>query len=167
MEKIRLNNYIGDELEEDFANFDLTEIKDVLDTLANYNTIDIAHSEMLQQKSLRGADIISEYLGKVVKTTSYLESKINATKNKVALEYQAPEGIRTTAEMKKNAGESSLEVEALQIRLGKAKAGKIVLEKKYELLLKAHYFYKEITMSFIKTLGVKSVNSEDVAEGYR
>jgi len=166
-EKVTLGQFIGDELEENFANFDLTEIQLVLSKLEQGEPIDLAHAEMLQQQALRGADILTEYLGKIVKTVGYLESKINSTKNAVSLAYQAPDNVRTTVEMRRWAGESSPEVEVVQIKLAKAKASKMVLEKKYDILIKSHYFYKEIAMGIRKTiLGYSPMATEKVPEGY-
>lgn len=166
-EKITLGKFIGDELEENFADFDLTEIQSVLLKLEQEEPIDLAHAEMLQQQALRGADIVTEYLGKIVKTVSYLEIKINSTKNKVSLEYQDPNGNRTTSEMKKWAGESSPEVEIIQIKLAKAKGSKVVLEKKYDILIKSHHHFKEIATGLRKTiLGYNSNTTEKVPEGY-
>lgn len=163
---VRLGDFLGNELEEDFANFDLTEIQQVLVQLQYTDAIDLAHVELLQQQSLRAADILTEYLGKIVKTVGYLETKVNSTKNKVSLAYQAPEG-RTTTDMKIWAGAASPEVEEISIALSKAKASKIVLEKKYDLLIKSHHHYKDIALGLRKTiLGYSPVMSEKVPEGY-
>lgn len=151
-QQVRLGDLLGDELEEEFVNFDLTEIQQVLSKLQYTDAIDLAHAELLQQQALRGADILTEYLGKIVKTVGYLESKVNSTKNKVSLEYQAPDGSRTTADMRKWAGESSPEVEEVQIRLAKAKASKMVLEKKYDILIRSHHHYKDIAAGLRKTI---------------
>ncbi len=168
MDKVSLKDFLGDQMEEDFLQFDLTDIQEVLQSLAEETAHDLAHAELLQQKSLRGADILSEYLCKIVKTVSYLETKINSTKNKVSLEYMAPEGLRTTSEMKKWAGESSPIVEELQIRLAKAKASKVVLEKKYDILIKSHHHFKDISAGMRKTiLGYNNTtDKEKVPEGY-
>lgn len=167
-QKVRLGDFIGDELEEEFVNFDLTEIQQVLTKLQYTDAIDLSHAELLQQQALRGADVLTEYLGKVVKTVGYLESKVNTVKNKVSLEYQAPDGSRTTADMRKWAGESSAEVEDVQIRLAKAKASKMVLEKKYDILIKSHHHYKDIAAGLRKTvLGyTHMVTQEKIPEGY-
>jgi len=166
-QQVRLGDLLGQDLEEEFVNFDLTEIQNVLQSLHETDAVDLAHAEILQQLSLRGADIVSEYLGKVVKTVGYLEAKVNSTKNKVSLEYTAPDGARTTADMKKWAGESSKEVEEVQIRLAKAKASKIVLEKKYDILIRSHHHYKDIASGLRRTiLGYAPVNREKIPEGY-
>jgi len=167
MEQVKLRDLIGDQMDESFLDFDLTEIHEVLQTLAEQGVADLAHAELLQQKSLRGADILSEFLGRVVKTVTYLETKINRTKNKVSLDYKAPEG-RTTSEMKKWAGESSPDVEELYILLSKAKASKIVLEKKYDILIKSHHFYKDIATGLRKSiLGYSTtIETEKIPEGY-
>jgi len=171
MEKkvVTLADIVGDDLEEEFSKFDLTEIQAVLIRLSDVDAIDIAHAELLQQQALRGADILCGYLGKIVKTVGYLEARVNSTKNKASLDYQAPEG-KTTADMKKWAGESSSVVEDIQIKLAKAKGSKLVLEKKYDILIKSHHHYKDIAAGLRKTiLGYSpgaGVPSEKVPEGY-
>jgi hypothetical protein len=166
--RVVLSDFLGDNLEENFLDFDLTEIQDVLDVLAENTAHDLAHAEMLQQKALRGADILSEYLCKIVKTVSYLEAKINSAKNRAALNYTAPDGSRTTSDMKKWYSESAPEVEELQIRLAKAKASKVVLEKKYDVLIKSHHHYKDIASGIRKTiLGITPQSCEKIPEGYQ
>jgi len=151
-EKITLGAMIGTKLEEEFVSFDLTEIQEILNGLQNTNAIDLAHAEALQQRALRGADIITEYLAKLVKTVSYLESKYNSTKNKMSLEYKATDGSRTTVEMKKWAGEAAPEVEELAIKLAQAKGSKSILEKKYDILIKLHHHYKDIATGLRKSI---------------
>lgn len=166
---VRLGDFLGNELEEDFANFDLTEIQHVLERLQDTDAIDLAHAELLQQQALRGADVITEYLGKIVKTVGYLETKVNSTKNSVSLAYQAPDGARTTADMKKWAGESAPEVEEVQIKLAKAKGSKLVLERKYEILVKSHHHFKDIASGLRKTIlgySLGTTTTEKIPEGY-
>jgi hypothetical protein len=166
-EKIYLSRFVGSSLEEEFESFDLTEIQWVLEKLRNTDAVDLVHAEFLQQQSLRGADILTEYLGKIVKTVGYLEAKVNSTKNKASLDYQSPDGSRTTIEMRKWAGESSKEVEDLQIRLAKAKASKAVIEKKYDILIRAHHHYKDIASGLKRTiLGYVPAEKTKVAEGW-
>lgn len=151
-EKVLLSQLVGDELEEEFKNFDLTEIQKVLGRLADTDSVDLAHAELLQQQALRGADILSEYLAKIIKTTTYLESKMNAVKNRASLDYKAPDGSKVTADMRKWAGESSPEVEVIATKLAYAKGSKAVLEKKYDILIKAHHFYKELSSSIKRSI---------------
>lgn len=167
-QQVRLGDLLGSELEEDFANFDLTEIQQVLVMLQETDAIDLVHAEQLQQQALRGADVIVEHLGKIVKTVGYLEAKVASTKNKVSLDYQAPDGAKTTLDMKKWAGESSPEVEIVQIKLAKAKGSKLVLERKYELLVKSHHHFKDIAAGLRRTiLGYSSgTPTEKVPDGY-
>jgi hypothetical protein len=167
-QQVRLGDLLGDELEEEFVRFDLTEIQQVLTKLQYTDAIDLAHAELLQQQSLRGADILTEYLGKIVKTVGYLETKVNATKNKAALNYQEPNGNRTTSDMKKWFSESAPEVEEVQIKLAKAKASKMVLEKKYDILIRSHHHYKDIAAGLRKTiLGYSPTQlKEKIPEGY-
>lgn len=167
-QQVRLGDFIGTEQEAKFLDFDLTEIQQVLGRLQETEAIDLAHAELLQQQSLRGADLLTEYLGKIVKTVGYLEAKVNSTKNRVAKDYTAPDGSRTTVDMKKWAGEASPEVEALQIKLAEAKASKIVLERKYEILVKSHHHFKDIAQGLRRTiLGYSQGAPQDkVPEGY-
>lgn len=166
-QQVRLGDLLGSNLEEEFKNFDLTEIQDVLSQLQMTDAIDLAHAEHLQQKALRGADILAEYLAKIVKTVAYLESQVNSTKNRVSLDYVAPDGSRTTVDMKKWAGESSPEVEKVQIKLAEAKGAKMALERKYEILVKSHHHFKDISAGLRRTiLGYSSGTSEKTPEGY-
>lgn len=163
-----LGNLIGSELEEHFQSFDLTEIQEVLIELQSTEVIDLAHAENLQRLALRGADILSEYLGKMVKTVSYLESQLNKIKNKAALEYKVQDG-KTTMDLRKFAAEASPEVEEVNIKLAKAKAGKLVLEKKYDILIRSHHYYKDLAAGYKKTiLGHTSINPtrEKAPEGW-
>jgi len=152
VKQITLGDCLGSQSEEKFADFDLTSVQLVLDALANTDAIDLSHAEYLQQQALRGADIITEFLAKIVKTVGYLETKVNSVKNRVCLEYQAPEGTRTTTDMKIWAGNSSPEVEAVQIRLASAKASKMYLEHKFDLMVKSHHHYKEIASGLRRTV---------------
>ena len=165
---VRLGDLLGNEAEVDYRNFDLSEVQQVLDNLRDIDAIDLAHAELLQQQSLRGADVLAEYLGKIVKTVGYLEAKVSSTKNKVSLEFQAPDGSRTTLDMKKWAGESSPEVEKVQIKLADAKGSKVFLEKKYDILIKAHHHFKDIASGLRRTiLGYSQSTTQDkVPEGY-
>lgn len=165
---IRVSDLVGALGTDEFLDFDLTEVQTVLNNLQTIEAIDLAHAELLSQQSLRCADILSEYLAKMVKTVSYLEGKINSTKNKISLEYTAPDGARTTVEMKKWAGESSLTVEGLQEKLAGAKGTKSLLEKKYDIVIKAHHHYKDIAAGLRRTiLGYKPGATEATApEGY-
>ena len=170
MSKITMGSLLGMELEENFLEFDLTEIQSILASLSDTDVIDLAHAEFLQKQTLRGADIVSEYLGKLIKTTSYLESKMNSVKNKVALNYKAEDG-RTTAEMKKWAGESSEEVAELAALMARGKGSKSVLEKKYDILIKSHHYYKDLGTSL--RLGIvgtgtrkQSNDRSSVADGW-
>lgn len=166
-QRVRLGDLLGSELEEEFSNFDLTEIQFLLATLAESDPIDLMHAERLQQLALRGADILTEYLGKIVKTVSYLEGKINSVKNKVSLEYKAPDGSKTTTDMKIWAAGCAPEVDEINLKLSKAKASKVVLEKKYDILIRSHHHYKDIASGLRKTiLGYNIPATNNIPEGY-
>jgi len=156
-EKITLSQVMGTENIEDFGNFDITIVRRVLAALARDEAIDIAHAEMLQQKTLYAADVIIEYIAKLVKTVGYLESKVSTVKNKVSLEYEKAGGAKTTVEMKKQAGECDPQVEELSMKLAKTKGAKVFLERKYEILIKAHHYYKDIASNQKK--GIVSSNT--------
>jgi hypothetical protein len=165
-QQVSLGQFLGTQLEEDFTQFDITDVQQVLLSLSDVNAIDLAHAELLQQQALRAADLLTEYLGKIVKTIGYLETKINTAKNKASLEYQAPEG-RTTTDMRLWAGASAPEVETLSIKLSVAKGAKMALEKKYDILVKSHHHYKDIAQGLRKTiLGYSSLPSEKIPVGY-
>lgn len=165
--QVRLGDFLGTAQEEDFAAFDMTEIQQVLENLREVDAIDLSHAELLQQQALRAADILTEYLCKIVKTLGYLETKVNSTKNKVSLEYKDPEGARTTLDMKKWAADVSPEVEKVQNKLAAAKGVKLLLDKKYDILIKSHHHYKDIAAGLRKTvLGYNPVASEKFPEGY-
>ena len=166
MEKVILKDLMGEKLEEDFLDFDLTEIQAVLKHLKQQDPIDLSHAELLQQQSLRALDIITEYVGKIVKTVSYLESRISTVKNRTSLEYTSPDGGKVTMEMRKFAGEASKEVEELQMKLAHAKGSKAYLDKKFSTLSSAHYFYKEITAGIRKTIVGYSPMKEKTPEGW-
>ena len=165
---VRLGDLLGNELEVEFQDFDLSEVQIVLDNLQDIDAIDLAHAELLQQQALRGADVLIEYLAKIVKTVGYLEAKVTSTKNKVSLEYKDPDGLKTTLDMKKWAGEASPEVIEVQTKLASAKGSKLYLERKYEILIKAHHHFKDIAAGLRRTiLGYSlSATTEKVPAGY-
>lgn len=166
-QQVRLGDLLGDTMEEEFVNFDITEIQQVLDNLRDIDAIDLAHAELLQQQSLRAADILVEYLAKIVKTVAHLEAKVNSTKNRVSMDYTTPDGSRVTLDMRKWAAEVSPEVVEVQDRLAKAKGSKVFLERKYEILVKAHHHFKDIASGMRKTiLGYSSGTSEPTPPGY-
>lgn len=156
-EKILVSTILGDDIEDNFFDFDITEIQEISTSLQNVDAIDLPHAELLSQQTLRCADILSGYLGKLTKIVSWLDSKVSSAKNKASLDYEAPAG-RTTAEMRKWAGETSPEVESLQSQLAKAKGGKVFLEKKFDVMIKAHHHYKDLATGLRKTiLGYRDV----------
>ena len=149
---VLLKDILGENFDDEFMNFDLTEVQNILSELQDTNAIDLAHAEMLQQQALRCADILSEYLSRVVKVVSYLESKLNSVKNKAALNYKPEDGARVTADMRKFASEIAPEVEAVSAAIAKARGSKVLLEKKYDILIKSHHHYKEISSGIRQTL---------------
>jgi hypothetical protein len=146
-----IRDVIGDDAEDDFLNFDLSEIRNLSDALQMMEGIDLPQAEKLAQNSLRCADILCEYLAKLAKTVGYLESKLNSARNKESLNYENPKG-KTTAEMRKMAGELSPEVEELQLKIAKAKGSKSLVEKKFDIAIKSHHHFKDMAGSLRKTI---------------
>jgi hypothetical protein len=166
-QQVRLGDLMGSSRIENFRDFDLTEVQQVLIQLKDIDAIDLSHAELLQQQALRGADILAEYMAKMVKTVAHLEAELNKTRNKVSLEYVAPDGARTTVDMKKWAGECSPEVVAVQEQIAEAKGSKVFIERKYEILVKAHHHFKDIAAGLRKTiLGYSSGTTEPPPPGY-
>lgn len=151
MSEFVLSNILGTNQEEDFENFDLKEIQEILLELRNTEPFDLAHGELMQQRALRGADVCSEFIGKLQKTISYLETKASSAKNRAALDYKGKENEKVTMDMRKFVAESDSAVEDYLLKLAKAKGAKALLDKKYELLLKQHHFVKEICIGFKKS----------------
>jgi hypothetical protein len=150
-----LGQLIGNSMTDEFEAFDISEIQNILKYLGSETAIDIGHAEVLQQKTLYAADLITDYLAKLVKMVSFLESKISSVKNKTSLEYKSPDG-KTTGEMRKFAGEASADVEELSMQLAKAKGAKMALEKKFDILIKMHHFYKDISSNQRKGIAVSN-----------
>lgn len=150
--KITVADLIGDGLEDAFLNFDVTEAQNLLAKLQDTNVPDLAHAEYLQQEALRCADILTEYVAKLVKTIHYLDSQVSRTKADKALNYTPPTGVRLSIELRKMAGESAQEVQDLQEKLAKAKGSKVALDRKYEIVVKAHHHYKDIASGFRRTM---------------
>lgn len=145
MAKILLGDLLGNNDIEKFEDFDLTEVQNVLKSLSNEDPFDIAHCMWLQGRALCGAELLIDMSAKMIKTIGFLETKINSLKNKCALEYKGPgDGIRITAELRKNAGECDPKVEELSLLLAKSKGAKQAIDKKLDLILKTHYHYKEL-----------------------
>lgn len=151
-DRVTVADLIGNSDEDKFLDFDLTEVQNLVSNLQSLGVDDLGHAMHLQQQALRCADILSEYLGKIVKTISFLDAKLSSKKNSAALNYSPPQGARLSIELRKMAGESDPEVEELQVKLAKAKGTKSVLEKKYDIVIKAHHHYKDIAMGLRKTI---------------
>lgn len=52
-QQLKLGDFLGNELEEDFMSFDMSEIQEVLNNLKSIDAIDLPHAELLQQQALR------------------------------------------------------------------------------------------------------------------
>jgi len=150
--KITVGDVLGDSLEDAYLNFDITEIQELVGRLQNTNVPDLAHAEYLQQQALRCADILSEYIAKLVKTIHYLDSEVSRVKNQTALNYTPKDGTRMSIELRKMAGEASQEVNDLQIKVARAKGSKVILDKKYEIIIKSHHHYKDIASGLRRTM---------------
>jgi len=148
--QITLKQVLGDKDYEDFDEFDITEAQQVLRKLSIDRPMDLGDYEKLQQQSLYAADLLIGFIAKLNKTVYLLETKINSRKNAISLNYKASDG-KTTAEMRKSAGECDEETGKLNEQIGKAKGAKLYLDKKYELLIKSHHHFKDLASSIRNT----------------
>jgi hypothetical protein len=64
------------------------------------------------------------------------------------------------------AGESSDELLALETSLAKAKGAKALLEKKYEIIIKSHHYYKDIANGLRMTVQGRYGGSSSDYSGY-
>jgi hypothetical protein len=151
-QQITVADIIGTSDEDQFMEFNLTEVQALVSNLQSLGVDDVTQAENLQQQALRCADILAEYIGKLIKTVAFLEAKANSKKNSVALRYEVSGGVKTSIELKKMAGEADPEVEDLQLKIAKAKGAKAVIEKKYDIVIKAHHHYKDMAAGMRKTI---------------
>lgn len=157
-----IREMLGDDSDaESILSFDLAPIQDALVDLSDTQATDIAHAEFLQKRCLFAADSLCEYIGRLVKLISYLDNKINSTRNRSALNYKTPDGTKVTADMRLFASKSA-DVDDLENILSKAKGAKVLLDRKYEILIKAHHFYKEVASGYKGVM--KSTNATSYIE---
>ena len=161
----KVKDVLGELLEEDFLEFDISGIQSVLQKLRTIDVPDLAHAEFLQQESLRGADMLSEFLARMVKVTSYLESKVSSVRNAYALNYTTPDGSKVTNEMRTFASKACVEAGEIEEKLAKAKGTKVLLEKKLDILIKAHHHYKDIAQGLKRGI-VSHSQGNEIPEGY-
>jgi hypothetical protein len=142
--RVTVNDYIDGDLDGAILNFSLVEVQEVINALQSEDTPTIVEAEKLQLMALRGADILSEIIGKLHKTIHYLDAKTASVKNKASLNFVPPAGVRDSIELRKIAGTASDELLDVEISLSKAKGAKALLEKKYEIIIKSHHYYKDV-----------------------
>lgn len=153
-EIVTVKDIIGNGFDDEFEDFDMTEIQELVSELQSNQLPDLASSEYMMQRSLRCADLIGEYLCKLVKLVSYYEALANKTKYAVALAYEDPKGGKTTQEAKKWAGESSVELLEIEIKIAKIKGAKAVLEKKFEIVIRMFHSIKDMASGMRKSLSM-------------
>jgi vacuolar-type H+-ATPase subunit I/STV1 len=153
-----VKDLIGD-IDDDYINYDISEIENILESLNDTEAIDIAHAEYLQQQALRCADLLSVYLSRITKVSYYLDSLLNYEKNKCALDYKDPAGNKVTADQRKYASESTPEVLKLIKQLSIVKGTKVLIEKKYDILIKTHHHYKDIASGIRKSIVSTDTNN--------
>jgi hypothetical protein len=151
---IRVKDFFKDnEPDEIFLDFDLTEIQELVKQLQNETVHDVAAADNLQRQALVCADLLAEYIAKLIKIISHLDVKESRIRNKVSLEFNKGEdGKAASMALRKLAGDASEEAEEVGYIIAKAKGTKALLEKKYDVIIKAHHFYKEISQSFRKNM---------------
>lgn len=148
--KVTVKDIIGIKDEEDFMNFDLTDVQKILTNLNRDVPVDIAHAEKFCQETLRCADILSEYLAKINKTSTYLENRLTIVKNRALVEFTSD--TKVTADIRKAASESNKDVEEISNKISSVKGAKLALEKKYEIMIKSHHHWKDIAAGIRKTI---------------
>src|SRR5690606_29205697 len=79
------------------------------------------------------------------------ESNLNMLKNRAMLNYEPPKG-KATADVRKAASEADPDVLQASIKLSRAKAAKVALDKKYDIIIKSHHLYKDIAGGFKRTI---------------
>ena len=149
---IRVKDLVGNNLDDAVFEFNLTEVQEVVSKLQSEDVPTLPQAERLCQEALRGADVLSEHLAKVHKIMNYLEAKGASVRNNIALNYVPATGIKPSKELRKMAGEASQEVLDIEIELAKVKGAKTLLEKKYDIIIKAHHHYKDIAAGLRKTI---------------
>ena len=143
-----VRDIVGDcDLEEEFDTISLDEVNVVLDELNSCSIHDVAHAEYLQQKALACANYLANHLSRIVKIASFLESQISTQRNKTAA-YYTRDDVKVTNDLRIFAAKACPEAAMLENKLSRVKGIKLLLEKKYDLLLKCHYYFKEIASSF-------------------
>lgn len=151
--RYRVKDFFNDnDPETIFLEFDLTDIQDIVKELQNETVADLAAADNLQRRALVGADICSEHIAKLVKIITYLDVKESKIRNKTALEFKTDDGKSASVQLRKFAADASEEAEQVAYVIAKAKGTKTLLEKKYEVLIKAHHFYKEQAQTLRKTI---------------
>jgi hypothetical protein len=161
-EDYSVTNIIGEDDVDDFLNFNLTSIQGVISKLSLDQAVDEANALMLQQYALLAADKILEFIAKTTKTAHNLEHQANQAYNLAALNFKPSDGSKPTMEMRKMAGEADPAVYTIQMRIGKAKGLKAALDRKYDVLIKAHHHFKDIVNSHRKMNNTNPLSSQSI-----
>jgi hypothetical protein len=165
---MKIRDVIGESVDEAFLDYDYTRIQETLNEISNNDTPDIAHAQYLQHKCLVAADILAEYSGKIIKHLSYLENKLTSIRNKYALEYRDPITNKATGEMRAFAVKSCPDADEYEENLARAKGVKALLDKKFDILIKAHHLYKDVANQLIRTIpGENNVPNTDEKTNWR
>jgi hypothetical protein len=138
-----LKDMVNSSTDEQFLNFSLDDIQAILTSLQNTEVPDLAHAELMQQRALIGANMVCDFLAKVVKIVSSLDNKINSMRSTYAINYRI-DGKVPAADVRTLALKSCPDVSDLEELLSNAKASKSFLERKYDILIKTHHHYKDI-----------------------
>jgi len=131
--------------DDEFGEFEMSEVMSILRAAENVQASDVAHAEKLQHRCIVGTRILLEYESKIIQTVSKLSAKIPAVRAKYALSYKGEEGEkRPTDKTKDYAYKQCPEALELEEKLGLAMAAKNSLQKYQEVLNKFHYYYRDI-----------------------
>ncbi len=140
---MKIRDIIGDKMEEDFLEFDYTYIQETLNEVSNSATPNLAMAEYLQFKCLSAADVLIEYSGKLIKYSTYLDNKITSMRNRHAMEFYAA-NPKAAADIRAMSLKSCPDADELENTSAQLKGTRAIIEKKFDLLIKAHHHYKEV-----------------------
>jgi len=143
---MRIKDEIGETFEDDFMEFDLTLVHDLLDDINNNSAPDLYQAEDLRRRTIVGMRMLTQYEGRLIKITNYLNSKIPAIRSKYAIHYTNEGKKDPTDKTRDYAFKSCPDAEPFEKTLAQATAARTVVQKKYELLSKAHYMYRDLCL---------------------
>lgn len=143
---------LGEILEFDTFNpesLDVAHIQALSEDIPLDGHVDMATAEKLAVQFLRGADMCSEVLCRIVWWLAKKEGEVQHAHAKAMLVKALGQGLKTAKEKERFAAGDKDYLDACE-RVARAKAMKKWLENKHSNLISAHYLMKEIAKGSIK-----------------